>query len=152
MAGFRKYQRLASPSSGHELYRPVVTTQITGPKGAVTVKAVVDPTVEVTVLPRSLGELIGVEMMTRQLQLGYRVGGIKQVVAGTVVLEMNIDDGIYRWSTAVGFAQFVSGKAEEVVLGYRGCLEYFTVIFAGESFELTVAPNNRFPGECVLDV
>lgn len=151
MVDFRKYRRQASPSSGHELYRPVVTTEITGPKGVVTVKAVVAPTVEMTVLPRSLGELVGADMLSLPMHLGYSVGGIRQVVPGTVTLEMDTDDGRYRWSTSVGFAQFVSGEAEEAILGYRGCLEYFTVIFAGENFELTLAPNNRFPGECVLE-
>jgi hypothetical protein len=101
---YRRYTADSIPGIGSILYRPAVPLRVSGGAGSAWLTALVDTGSDITLLPRSVGELIGADIdeSTR-----WRVGGIggqrTDVVAGAVRLELGPDSQSYAWEATVGF-------------------------------------------------
>ena len=69
-----------------------------------------------------------------------------ELLPADVELEIATESEAFRWKAVVGFARFQNARDECAILGHVGALEFFTAIFDGESYQLTLEPNGRFPG------
>jgi hypothetical protein len=128
------------------ILRPVITVRITGPAATARWDALVDTGADETLLPLSLGELLGVALDRDATSRATGVTGeILTIFYGDV--EFQIADGreTVRWRTSVGFVEFGSADDEVIVLGHGGCLDYFTASFDGENAELELNANSLLP-------
>lgn len=130
------------------VYRPIIPITITGLTNAKRVRGLVDTGSDDTLLPRSLADDLGVET---DESLEIKVTNISEspvaIVHGDV--ELNIQSGTesYSWSTQVGFIDYQDVENEMVILGHKGCLEFFQLFFDGPKKELEIKPGATFPGK-----
>ncbi len=123
------------------LYRPMVPVRVKGLTGSITFLALLDTGADATLLPRSLGEAIGVRIDESRHSLATGIGGEQLVVhLGDVGLEVSTGEERYRWWTAVGFAAFPHPEDEIAILGHAGVLNLFVATFDGEKREVELQP------------
>ncbi len=146
---YQRYEVEASPAfGGGLLYRPEIPLRVIGQAGDANFLALVDTGADGTLIPRSLGERIGVEIDDSQAVpvRGFSGAGEVKVSPGLVSLELRQGETCYRWEATIGFVEFATPEAEQGILGHAGCLDFFVVTFDGETHELAVEPNGRFNG------
>lgn len=129
------------------LYRPMVPLRILGPKDDVYFWALVDTGADETLLPRSIGEALGIKIDDKQSGwIGSFGGGRLPVAPGEVELELSRDGQTIKWSAMIGFVPFEDPAEEIALLGHAGCLELFHVLFDGEAQQLEITPSSAFSG------
>ncbi len=146
---YQRYEVEASPAfGGGLLYRPEIPLRVIGQTGDANFFALVDTGADGTLIPRSLGERIGVDLDDSQPTSVRGFSGQDEVlvVPGRVTLELRQGSTLHRWETTVALVEFASPEAEQGILGHAGCLDYFVVTFDGERHELVIEPNDQFPG------
>ena len=128
------------------IWRPEVDLTITGPKGHQSTLAILDTGSDQTVLPRTVAERLGVELKSENScdASGFR-GDITTIVPGRIQFQIHSLSRTLVWTATVGFADFTTTDDECTLLGYGGCLEYFTVIFDGANKIFELRPNHCFP-------
>lgn len=127
--------------------RPELLVRVSSGGQGAYLLALLDTGADETVLPRSLGELLGVEVDERSRSRACGIAGQEVSVSpGTVEFEITGDGKTYRWRAVVGFVDFDDPRHETAVLGHAGCLDYFTVTFDGEQHAFEIVPNGSLPG------
>ena len=146
---YQSYEVEPSPAfGGGVLYRPEIPLRVIGQAGDANFFALVDTGADGTLIPRSLGERIGVAINDRQATPVRGFSGYEQVpvAPGRVTLELRQGKTVYRWAATVGFVDFATDEAEQAILGHAGCLDYFVVTFDGGRHELEIELSDRFAG------
>ena len=135
---YQRYEVEPSPAfSSGVVHRPEVPLRVIGPTGDAIFLALVDSGADGTILPKSIGEAIGVALDEQQSvpAAGFG-GGQAAVLAGRVEVEVQQGGEHHRWAATVGFVDFASPEDEHTILGHAGFLDYFVATFDGERHEL----------------
>jgi hypothetical protein len=104
----------------------------------------VDPAADDTVFPKALATAIGIDLTHTPEGTGEGVGK-KKVRLQFAEVTLRLTDGTeYReWRGWVGFTDT---RLERPLLGFAGCLEYFSAVFHGDREELELTVNASYPG------
>src|SRR5207247_131213 len=114
----------------HERPRPVIPVAMVGPKGQAAKDAVVDTAADDTVFSQDVATTIGVNLMNSPMGHGRGVGN-KRVRLRFAEVTLRLTDGteFREWRGWVGFTAV---RLKHPLLGFAGCLEYFTATFYGD--------------------
>lgn len=124
--------------------RTVIPVRLEGPAGTLPLDAFLDTGADDTVFPDRVAAALGIDLSAAGIGLSRGVGGQQIAIRYTTVKIRLTDYHETRdWEAIVGFAPLGNSLP---MLGFAGCLEYFTATFHGdrEEVELTVTP--LYPG------
>jgi hypothetical protein len=140
---YRPYRvRLYHDEPFMTVWRPTVRLILHGPLGSVKLNALVDPGADQTMLPREFADALGIAVDDGRPGSVRGVSGSPLMVyPGEAELEIAHQEQSFRWRAVIRF-----GPADHVLLGQLGCLEFFTGTFDHGRRELTLEPNERYPG------
>ena len=124
--------------------RPMTSVELIGPARTLDVPCLVDTGADDTVFPEALAAAAGLDLTGALEVHAGGVGGRKQRVR-FVDARLRLFDGqtAHEWPATVGFTSALSSHA---LLGFAGCLEYFTATFDGERRVVELTPNALYPG------
>ncbi|MCI0334561.1 MAG: hypothetical protein L0228_15190 [Planctomycetes bacterium] len=126
-----------------EIYRPIVPILVHGPRDSLLVRPILDSGADFTLLPLSVANATGVELvMDRIGTVGGIEGGSLVTYPGEVVLELNDGTQSYRWPTTVRFA-----AGNNMLIGHLGCLEFFIATLDHHNHTFSLEPNAIYPGQ-----
>jgi hypothetical protein len=134
------------PSLGGQLKRPrpLVLVGISGPIGTVARRSLLDTGSDDTVFPEPIAPLIGVDLSQAPVLQITAAGGASFPVRYALV-SLRLTDGQEQriWPAMVGFT---SAPLRRGLLGYAGCLQFFTATFEGEHQWVELTVNALYPG------
>jgi len=134
------------PSLGGAMvrHRPIISTRLFGPFGSRLFDGCLDCASDDTIFPLSLARRVGIDLTRAAKGEAQPVGGIIVPFLYATV-KLRITDGIEscEWDATVGFADLPLRWA---LLGNAGFLDYFDAELRGASREVSIIPNNKFPG------
>lgn len=127
-------------------YRPIIPVRIQTSINRPPIDTCIDSAADDTVFPPHLAMQLGID-------LSKPPGGAGRVIGGVVIpihystVTLLISDGYeaFQWDVMVPFSTVPMRWA---LLGHSGFLEYFDVQLLGANRELTLFPNQAFPGTC----
>jgi hypothetical protein len=126
--------------------RPEIPVTIEEPAGSATYAGMVDSGSDNTILPRSIADLLGIEVERASGPAAIAFGGRRiPLLAGEAILHLSRDGESLRWKAPVCFFEFPQDDEESVLLGHAGFLEYFTATFDGKLCILTLIANHEMP-------
>jgi hypothetical protein len=133
-------------SLGGRLVRPrsLVVVSVIGPGGTSIETAHLDPGADDCVFPVPLAARIGVDLANAATGEAAGIGmnpiGLRY---GRVNLRLANGGERYEWTAWVAFTE---APINRPLLGFAGCLQFFTATFHGDREELELAANSLFPG------
>ena len=102
-----------------------------------------------TLLPRSIGEAIGVRIDdSTQSQVAGIGGQLVDVWYGQADMELTAGRKSYRWSAVVAFTA-MEPEDTSAILGHAGCINFFRVRFDVERRAVHLQPNGKFMGNVI---
>jgi hypothetical protein len=126
------------------LFRPELPIRVIGLTGDAALLVLADTGADETLLPRSVGELIGAEVDEARTWSVAGFGGQEvAVVLAEVELELGSRAKTHRWRTKVGLVDFPNPEDETAVLGHVGFFDHFTAHFNTRRRQLTINPHRR---------
>jgi hypothetical protein len=125
--------------------RPLVPAiSIIGPHGTIAREALLDTGSDDTLFPDRLGALVGVDLTS------VPAGQVTNPIAGSILVKyasvlLRLTDGREQreWPAIVGFT---TSRLIYPLLGFAGCLQFFTSTFHGDREEVELAVNGLYPG------
>jgi hypothetical protein len=124
--------------------RPIVSVTLIGPGGSRARDAVLDTAGDDTVFPQALASLLGIDLINAPSGVGAGVGSYRLAVRYAQVT-LRLTDGKERreWPAWVGFT---AAPLPYPLLGFAGCLQFFSAVFHGDREEVELAVNRLYPG------
>jgi hypothetical protein len=106
--------------------------------------ATLDTGADDTVFPESMAPILGIDL-TAAPSLPAQGVGMARMPLRYAQVTLRLTDGRERceWPAWVGFAPI---KMPRGLLGFAGCLQFFTATFFGDVEEIDLAPNRLYPG------
>jgi predicted aspartyl protease len=96
-----------------------------------------------TVFPESVAVALGVDLSNAPISVATGIGtGSGTLRYAQVTLEITDGNEIYKWSALVAFTSL---PLRTPLLGFAGCLQYFTATFDGEAERVTLEANSLLP-------
>ncbi len=124
--------------------RPIISVALFGPSGSVPLDALLDTGADDTVFHEDIAPLIGVDLTNAPIGTAGGMGSGETVIRyATVRLRIADNQEKREWTAIVGFAALGKRRA---VLGFAGCLEYFTATFHGDREVVELAINKLYTG------
>lgn len=124
--------------------RPIVVVGGEGPSGSQAREALVDCGADDTVFPLAIAEEIGIDLDNAPSgEASTATQELAAVSYAEVTLRLANHGGTYQWPAKVGFT---NAPLKRPLLGFAGCLQFFTTTMYGEQESLVLEPNNLFPG------
>jgi hypothetical protein len=106
--------------------------------------ALVDTGADDTVFHQDVAVAIGIDLSRAPIGEGGGVGMAKFPVRyAEVTLRLTNGSERREWRTWVAFT---SAPLRNALLGFAGCLQYFTATFYGDREEIDLAINAQYPG------
>lgn len=128
---------------------PIILVTFTGPDDAIEIETLVDTGASRVLIGPDLGRLLGYEFGSRQAD-GHTEGtGGKQSDYWKRPAGIRLDDGshVFEWSyPEIGIT---NAKLSFPILGWRGCLDFFTVTFEANPKRIAFEQGPHFPGDFV---
>lgn len=125
---FPYVRHLVDPSPNHpdgNLWRPEVPLRVFAGGNEPTILALVDSGSDLTLLPHSVADLLGLSLSSAQsTQIGGLAGDTYSTPIATVEFEMSDRVVAVRWQAVVGFFDFPDEYAAGV-LGHAGGFRFF---------------------------
>ena len=124
--------------------RPVMSVTIIGTNGSRATEATIDTAADDTIFPESIAQSIGIDLSTAPILSGQGVGMVITPLRYAQVT-LRLTDGRERceWPAWVAFAPL---RMRRGLLGFAGCLQFFTATFLGDVEEVDLDPNRLYPG------
>lgn len=124
--------------------RPVVAVTLIGPANSRLRMGLIDSGGDDTLFPESLAPILGVDLTSAPQGTGRGVG-LGKVALRYAELRLRITDGkeFREWNGWVGFT---SAALYYPILGFAGCLQFFTATFHGDREEVELAVNSLYRG------
>jgi hypothetical protein len=124
------------------LDRPEIRIRVIGTTADKSLLVLADTGADETLLPRSLGELIGAQIDEGQVWSIVGFGGQEVgVVLAKVEFELASRRKVHRWRAKVGLVSFASPDDETAVLGHVGFFDHFTAHFNSRRRQITINPH-----------
>ena len=121
--------------------RPVARIRVTGSIGSEEILAWVDTGADLSMLPLSLAEPLGITLQADDQELILGVGREPVLIwHATVNLGLITPGGGPSWAARVGFH-----SGYQALLGHAGFLDHFTARFNRRAKTLTLTPNGTAP-------
>jgi hypothetical protein len=128
------------------ILRPEIAIFVGGPRGSGQYQALVDTGADNTILPKSVADEWGIELVRGAGPPLTAFGGQQLATYfGDAEFEMQDEQTSIRWKARVLFFDFPSADQESLVLGHTRFLDYFTATFDGEQATLTLTANDELP-------
>lgn len=124
--------------------RPIVTVTLIGPAGARAIPGWLDSHADDTVFPDQYAAHTGIDLTN--VPSGTASGiGQAPVPVKYVQVRLRMTDGVeqHEWPAWVGFTPALTNHA---LLGFAGCLQFFTATFHGHLEEVELTVNPIYPG------
>jgi hypothetical protein len=115
-----------------------------GPTATVTREALLDSGADDTVFPETVATLAGIDLTNAPT--GQAAGvGMTAVVVRYAEVTLRLTDGreFREWPARAGFT---AAPLHRPLLGFAGCLQFFTATFFGDREEVELAVNGLYPG------
>jgi len=124
--------------------RPIVRVTLIGPAGARVIPAGLDSYADDTVFPELEAVRAGIDLGNAPVGTSAGIGQAPVPVKYAQVT-LRITDGkeFREWIAWVGFTPVLSNYA---LLGFAGCLQFFTATFYGDLEEVELNVNRLYPG------
>jgi hypothetical protein len=124
--------------------RPVVTVTVVGPAGSWPESALLDTAADDTVFHESLARRAGIDLTGAPTGVAT-AAGLAGATLAYVQVHMRLTDGKeYReWPAWVGFT---SAFLAFPLLGFAGCLPFFSANYFGDREEVELTVNSLYPG------
>lgn len=123
--------------------KPIVSVGVTGPTSYRAVEALLDTGADDTVFNEAVALDIGVDLSTAPLGTGAGVGGsVLTVRYAEVVLRLIAGTERCEWRAWV---EFTSVRLRRGLLGFAGCLQFFTATFHGDREMVELTANALLP-------
>ena len=124
--------------------RPIVRITLIGPAGTRVIPAGLDSYADDTVFPELEAVRAGIDLGNAPVGTSAGIGQAPVPVKYAQVT-LRITDGkeFREWIAWVGFTPVLSNYA---LLGFAGCLQFFTATFYGDLEEVELAVNRLYPG------
>ncbi len=138
-------RRTWSPIDGlpEEIGRPVVPVTVVGPRGAESMRGILDTGSDQTIFPAALARRLGIELREAPpAGMATASGEAMALSLGAATLRLRFENETPEWSGVFLFHEFADRDAEMAILGHAGFLDYFTATFNGELGNVTLVPNN----------
>ena len=125
--------------------RPIATVTLVGPVSSFPIPGRVDtPLADDTVFPESWASRTGIDLTNAAQGTSSGVGQTPVPVKyAQVTLRMTDGVEFREWPAWVGFTPVLSNYA---LLGFAGCLQFFTATFHGDLELVDLAVNTLYPG------
>jgi hypothetical protein len=124
--------------------RPVVPVTLVGPTGGRARDAMLDTGGDNTLFPEELAAKIGLDLTNAPKGTGAGVGSTG-VEVRYVQVTLRLTDGKERreW---IGWVGFTKAPLPYPLLGFAGCLQFFTSTYHGDREEVELTTNSLYPG------
>lgn len=124
--------------------RPVISVSLIGPTDTRAKDALLDTGSDDTLFPETLATKIGVDLSNAPLLLGSGIGGQPVPVRfAQINLRLTTQTEVREWPAWVGFTPALMTLP---VLGFAGCLQFFTSTFIGDMQLVELEVNSLYPG------
>jgi hypothetical protein len=124
--------------------RPIVPITLVGPSNSKLTDGHLDSHSDDTVFPEQYAIFTGIDLTNAPQGTAAGIGQIPVPVKYAQVTLRLTDGKEYReWTGWVGFTPVLSNYA---LLGFAGCLQYFTTIYYGDREEVELFVNSLYPG------
>ncbi|HKI30641.1 MAG TPA: hypothetical protein VKA46_02025 [Gemmataceae bacterium] len=124
--------------------RPIVTITLIGPTGSRAIEGGLDSHADDTVFPEQYAVQIGIDLTNAPRGTAAGIGQVPVPVKYALVT-LRLTDGVEQreWTGWVGFTPVLSRYA---LLGFAGCLQFFTATFFGDLEEVELTVNSLYRG------
>jgi hypothetical protein len=124
--------------------RPIIEVAVIGPHGARSLPSLLDPGADDTVFPDWIAPLIGVDLTNAPVGSAAGVGMVPAALRYAEVT-LRITDGIEQreWLGRVGFTK---ARLKWPLLGFAGCLQFFTSTFHSDVERVELTVNRLYQG------
>jgi hypothetical protein len=124
--------------------RPIVPITLVGPAGAWATNGLLDTGADDTVFPEILAGKIGIDLSAAPTGTASGVARTSATFRYAQVT-LRLTDGREQraWTAWVGFT---AGKLKRPLLGFAGCLQFFTATFHGDREEDELTVNSLYRG------
>lgn len=124
--------------------RPLVRVTLSGPSGAVIRLAALDTAADDTIFEEQEAVRLGLDLSAAPTNLMAGVGLIPYTVRYAQVT-LRLTDGVEQreWPAWVGFT---SARRNQPLLGFAGCLQFFSANFHGDREVVELTTNTLYPG------
>jgi predicted aspartyl protease len=107
-------------------------------------EALLDTGADDTVFPESVAVALGIDLSNAPTAEATGIGtGTGTLRYAPVTLEITDGNEIYKWTALVAFTSLL---LRTPLLGFAGCLQYFTATFDGHAERVTLEANALLPG------
>jgi predicted aspartyl protease len=120
--------------------RPEITLAVVSPRGTEVMDGLLDTGADDTVFPDQVARRLGIDLTHAPAGTAKGVGGGSLAVRYAEV-KLRISDGqeFREWTAKVGFTA-------APLLGFAGCLQFFTATFHGDREEVELTVNSHYRG------
>lgn len=132
----------SDPQGGIPRWRPLAHFFVRGAVSRRRVRGLFDTGSDDTVFPLWLAASLGVQLSPRSHRVIWG-GQSFPMQFGNVGFELMDGDVGYQWQATVGFS---SAPLRYLLLGNRGCLQFFDATFCGKDLAVELTINRSFQG------
>jgi hypothetical protein len=141
---FRTTAPVVSLGGRQERPRPIVTVTLVGPGASSALPGRLDTLADDTVFPDQEATRVGIDLTNAPQGASSGVGQVPVPVKyAQVTLRLTDGREFREWTGWVGFTPVLSNYA---LLGFAGCLQFFTATFHGDREEVELTVNSLYRG------
>jgi hypothetical protein len=124
--------------------RPIISATLIGPAKTYQDKAHLDPAADDTIFEEKVAAWLGIDLTNSPTGQGAGVSA-QSVPLRYAEVTLHLTDGteVREW---LGWVGFTPVRIVRPLLGFAGCLQFFTATFYGDIEEAELTPNRLYPG------
>jgi hypothetical protein len=124
--------------------RPLIDVTVIGPAASRLRMAILDPAADDTIFPTTLASVLGVDLTNAPRGTSSGVGS-QGIAVQYAQVKLRLTDGceFREWPAWIGFT---SATLPYPMLGFAGCLQFFSAHFLGDREEVELTVNSLYPG------
>ncbi len=141
---FRRPHPVLTLGGRYQRARPIVTVTLIGPAGSVPIDSLLDTAADDTVFSERTAATLGIDLTNAPAGICEGVGsGPVPVRFAEVTLRLADNQEQREWKALVAFT---AARLRYPMLGFAGCLQFFTATFRGDLEEVELTVNGLYQG------